>query len=938
MKSLSTTYIKDTPANDITVSNDENNNNNNVSTPSLDSILTSKTNIIQQQTNNNKNTHSTIKETNKLTLSYDPINKLQILNQFEIIKEIGIGMHSKVKLGYDLQLKRPIAIKIMNRNEKKRSKFKFEQNYKIRQEINCLKLINNHNNIIKLFEVLDDFKSRKIYLIMEYCPKGEIKWCNDSENELDAKGPPRWSFQRVREMTRDVILGLEYLHNKGIIHRDIKPANLLISKNNTIKISDFSISLISNKQQHSPSTEHNNDFLQIIKTEGTPAFFAPEICLGDDIEQKFNIPTSSSNSPPQDYLISTKIDVWALGITVYCLLFGMLPFTSKFELKLFDKIINQHVEFPEYVTLLHNNISHPSSIQEYELAKDFISNLLVKNPLERSSIDECKNHRFICFDFNNNLINDQRTKDVKLQYKLKFLTRQIIPLPTEEDRNKDFIYRDDMDNKAHYDMDSFLSPIVSPTTSEGDNSSISRSNTPTNTLGSKKKKNKKISSNNNINNKNKKTQKNDSTMVHLPINSSFASLDSFYIENFAMSKLNQEDPSLFNAKFKSTSQPAMDYSPKHSQTDLVVPRRRRRRRGKHSNKDSNTFNIDSGSGNNSGLYLDDNSNKSNSSIGVNVHDLNSKPSSRVPSNNKLSQNNSSGFSSNVSMSSNGSMHRELFKGRVSPHSPFHNDSLPKLSSIDKILDPSIPTIKTTPLLDKKKCKRTDRHSDKCAFNELSASNNDNRITSTLDSDKSSNISNYSSSPIQPSYYVTSEDASVVSFRNMPHFSNMIPPDTIASLMSSSNSESSLATSRSSSSISSSSSFSVSNSNSTNQSGDSESDSGEELILNIGNSGHMRRRQSQYAPKLEQQNIDATINSSPSSKALPCSPIRLKRNSSSSSQHFGSISARPSATNLIQTNTINEDNIMTESFISGELDSRILLKDVLDNTPYNNKQQ
>lgn len=936
MKSLSSTHLQSTDIsanNNINNNNNNNNdqNNNNVSTPSLDSILPTNKNI------------KSIKETNKITLSYDPINKLQILNQFEIIREIGVGMHSKVKLAYDLSLKKPVAVKIMNRKEKKRSKFKFEQNFKIRQEINCLKLINKHSNIIKLFEVLDDFQSRKIYLIMEYCPKGEIKWCNDTENELDAKGPPQWSFQRVREMIRDVILGLEYLHNKGIIHRDIKPANLLISNNNIVKISDFSISVIMNQYIHTPTTEHNKDFLQIIKTEGTPAFFAPEICLGNEIWNKFNILRDNEQFQNENYFISTKIDTWALGITTYCLLFGMLPFTSKFELKLFDKIINEPVQFPEYSTIIHNNISNPTSIQEYELAKDFISKLLIKNPLDRLSTNDCKNHGFICFDFNNTIINDSRTKDLKLQQKLKFLTKQIITLPLEDNDindHKDFIYppnntdtndADDMVNKGHK-MESFLSPITSPTTSIGDNNSISRSSTA---IFKNKKKTK---------SKKKKKRNKDNTMVNLPINSSFASLDSFYIENFAMTKLNQEDPTIFNTKFKSSSQPAMEYSPKNSQTDLLIPRTRKRR-GK---KQSNNFKIDSG--NTSSVYLDDNNNtnnKTNSSLRVNIHDLNSQPSSRIPSNSKIlhspklnNSNNNSSFSSNVSMPSNGSLHRELYKGRVSPQSPLHNDSLPKLSSIDKQLNPSIPSIKTnnTSSSSDEKLqthKRKGRRGEKCSFNEFYTSTNENHTTSTVDSDKSSIVSDYSSSPIQPSYHVTSEDASIVSFRNMPYFPNMIPPESITSSMlslrSSMSSSSSGSSRSSSSSMSSSSSFSISNSNSNSE---SESDSGEELILNIGNSGHMRRRQSQHTSKSQPQTIEVNMNSPQSNKTLPISPIKLKRNSSSS-QHFSNASPRPSSTNLLQMSKLNEDNIITDNFISGELDSVMLLKDVLDNTPCNN---
>lgn len=931
-------------------------------------------------------TYRPIKETNKITLSYDPTNKLQILNQFEIIREIGVGMHSKVKLGFDLIQKKPIAIKIMNRREKKRSKFKFEQNFKIRQEINCLKRCNRHNNIIKLYEVLDDFQSRKIYLIMEFCPKGEIKWCPDNVNELDAIGPPDLSFQRSREMIRDVILGLEYLHNQGIIHRDIKPANLLISNNGTIKISDFSISVIMDNDNHPASTENdgNEDFLKVIKTEGTPAFFAPEICLGEEIWEKFNISKeehyiTDNQTQNNNYFISPKIDVWALGITAFCLLFGMLPFTSKFELKLFDKIINSEIMFPEFVELIRNNTSHISSIQEYELAKDFIHKLLKKNPLERMSVDECKNHGFICFDFNTTLPNDSRTKDVKLQQKLKFLTKQrhdtiVMQDPTIIEENKastnennasipeldNELYSDVSEFNKQHNMNAFLSPVPSGTLSNATSSNDAMSSTSLqepniDTImkldsSSSEMVNKQSSSHKSRSHKNKsrrrrrrRKRRDSGKMVNLPINSSFASLDSFYIENFAMTKLNQEDPTIYNSKFKSLSQPVVNdqnISSRSSQTELKVPRRRRGARRNNQSEPKNKT-----------LYSDSDSGNSNSSLRINVNDINSQPSSRVPSGKLLSpklHQNFSSFSSNATLSSNGSassnasIHKDLFRGRVSPHSPLHNDSLPILSSIDKKLENNTPSLKFSYPTDKNGLNQGNNNKIKQrAINSNSHYSPTSRLNTkspvdSINSEQSSNGSGYapSSSPAQPSYHVTSEDASIVSFRNMPHLSNMIPADSISSSMSSLTSTSS----RSSSSSSASSLVSSSSSSSSSSSAsDSETDSGEELILSIGNSGHMRRQLSQHTQKSQksQKSQAVSLNSPLPNKTL--SPATLKRNSFSC-QQYNRVSPKGSSTNLLKMSKVDEDTVIAGNFISGEVDSRALLKDLLGKTNCNNTKK
>lgn len=990
MKSLSSTHLLE--------STDNHSNNHIISNSSISNRFSSSF-----------SSSSSVKETNKIILSYDPKNKLQILNQFEIIREIGIGTHSKVKLGYDLSLCKPVAIKIMNRKERKRSQFKFEQNLKIKQEINCLKLISKHRNIIQLFEILDDFQSRKIYLIMEYCPGGEIKWCPETVNELDASGPPQWSFQRVREMVRDVILGLEYLHHRGIIHRDIKPANLLISYNNIVKISDFSISVIINESHQnnskyniisSPSTTttaissipsssassylsgttttntevgSNIDYLQLIKTEGTPAFFAPELCLGYDAWNKFKLPSndttsnSSSNTNSttntDNYFLSTKIDVWALGITTFCLLFGMLPFKSKFELELFNKIINDPVKYPEYVDLMTNNISEITSIQEYELAKDFIEQLLIKNPFNRISVTECKNHPFICFDFNNKIINDSRTKDSKLLQKLNFLTKQdeenIVTLDNNMDDNENnitqFCTDTDAFNKGHK-IDSFLTPTNSLTMTKNPSLvNIHKHKLPTTNPISpikksikslnKKTRNKRNKSkemldnnensdstncSNNNNNNNNENYNNDdydssssNTMVNLPINSSFASLDSFYIENFAMTKLIQEDSEALNSKFKSASQPIVTEpipSTKSSQNDLTIPRRRRRR---HSKNKKNIGNI----------YNDNNSIKTNSSIRLNIHDLNSQPSSRIPSNHKLLQSptfgqNFSSFSSNLTSSSNGSVNKDLYKGRISPNSPLNSDLLPRSKFIDSQLESPISS--SNPIsfdnkdkeVGKRSFNKDNQYNEKDTFNTVYKSSINKNINSPMGNSRSPMESDVSLSPSQPSYHITSTDASVVSFRNMPQFSDLIPSGPITPLESSSSTMSSTCSSSTlSSSISTSSSYSSSSSN-------HDSDSGEELILNIGHSGHIRRQLSQQAQNLNSANTnDRDLVRKNSIVSTPSRKIYSRKESPQSTSN-----------KVSDTNSIDTENIINGKFIGGDMDSRKLLKDVLNHNSCTNNNK
>ncbi|CAR23337.1 serine/threonine-protein kinase [Lachancea thermotolerans CBS 6340] len=358
-----------------------------------------------------------VKETTKISLEYDPISKRKVLNTYEIIGELGHGQHGKVKLARDLVTKQLVAIKIVDRNGGKSNRFSFKKRAsgsdKIKREIAIMKKC-HHEHVVKLIEVLDDSTSRKIYLVLEYCSNGEVKWCPGDQLETEARGPPLLTFQRAREIFRGVVLGLEYLHYQGIIHRDIKPANLLISGSGTVKISDFGVSFAASNTEGGYGSL---DELELAKTAGTPAFFAPEICLGHEASEKFS---SGQPAERKGLMISHKIDIWAIGVTLHCLLFGMLPFFSEFELELFDKIINENLALKPYADMASNGVSQISCVEEYNAAKDLLEKLLTKNPFERIDIPGIKRHPFVCWDFESTSDSASELSVDKLMEKLKF--------------------------------------------------------------------------------------------------------------------------------------------------------------------------------------------------------------------------------------------------------------------------------------------------------------------------------------------------------------------------------------------------------------------------------------------------------------------------------------------------------------------------------------
>jgi serine/threonine protein kinase len=195
--------------------------------------------------------------------------------------------------------------------------------------------------------------------VLEYVDRGELKW-------RDRAGRPILFLDEIRPLIRDVVLGLEYIHFQGIIHRDIKPGNLLITHDGTVKISDFGVSHLA-KMDEAGNLLPEND-LDLAKTAGSPAFFAPELCQFE--------------TRP---IITKAIDVWALGVTFYCLLFGREPFPDvQGEMELYHRIRTEEIEPPAD---LAGRIDAD--------AKDLLKRLLAKDPKQRITLPQVRRHPFI---------------------------------------------------------------------------------------------------------------------------------------------------------------------------------------------------------------------------------------------------------------------------------------------------------------------------------------------------------------------------------------------------------------------------------------------------------------------------------------------------------------------------------------------------------------
>lgn len=129
-----------------------------------------------------------VRETKELETDYDPITGLKTINHYSIIDEIGRGTHGKVKLGFDLRSRDLVAIKIVERSQGRprlgrKGDGAESSETKIRREIAILKKI-RHENVVRLLEVIDDDRSKKVYLVLEYVVRGEVKWRKDGDPDV----------------------------------------------------------------------------------------------------------------------------------------------------------------------------------------------------------------------------------------------------------------------------------------------------------------------------------------------------------------------------------------------------------------------------------------------------------------------------------------------------------------------------------------------------------------------------------------------------------------------------------------------------------------------------------------------------------------------------------------------------------------------------------
>jgi serine/threonine protein kinase len=252
------------------------------------------------------------------------------IGKFEIKELIGKGATASVYLGKDPFTGQEVAVKVALQaafsDPKHGEKFR-------KMFINEASLAGKlrHPHIVSVFDAGTDDDLH--YIVMEYVPGDTL--------DKYAKPEKLLPYDDVIEIVFKVATALDYAARRGVIHRDIKPANLLLDKDGTVKISDFGTALM-----------ENSDLTQIVDPVGSPAYMSPEHLKGDSITH--------------------QADIYSLGVVMYRLLSGRLPFTAKNQVELIKKISQEE---PPELTALRADIS--------PLLVRIVEKCMRKNPLER---------------------------------------------------------------------------------------------------------------------------------------------------------------------------------------------------------------------------------------------------------------------------------------------------------------------------------------------------------------------------------------------------------------------------------------------------------------------------------------------------------------------------------------------------------------------------
>lgn len=273
-------------------------------------------------------------------------HKHNLKHRYEFLETLGKGTYGKVKKAVE-RSGRMVAVKSIRKD-----KIKDEQDLlHIHREIEIMSSL-NHPYITTIYEVFEN--KDKIVIVMEYASRGDLY---DYVCEKQ-----RITEHEARHFFRQIVSAVQYCHRNGIVHRDLKLENILLDGNGNVKIADFGLS----------NLYHKDEYLQTFC--GSPLYASPEIVNGRPYK-------------------GPEVDTWSLGVLLYTLVHGAMPFDGQNHKNLIQQISTGNYRKP----------SNPSD------ACGLIRWMLMVNPERRATIEEIAGHWWLNWGYQNTLLAESET-------------------------------------------------------------------------------------------------------------------------------------------------------------------------------------------------------------------------------------------------------------------------------------------------------------------------------------------------------------------------------------------------------------------------------------------------------------------------------------------------------------------------------------------------
>jgi serine/threonine protein kinase len=270
------------------------------------------------------------------------------IGPYHLVHPIGSGSFSVVLLVRDHE-SRDFACKVVSRAFLVQTK----NVHRFEQELRVLEMV-HHPNVVGVNDVI--YTDTLIFVVMEYCPGGELFHFIADHGRL--------AENECRSLFAEMLSGVAYLHSRSIAHRDLKPENILLGDRFHAKITDFGL-----------CRTMNGDSLATTAC-GSPQYAAPEVVLGKTYDARIS-------------------DIWSLGIVLYAMATGEIPWHSTTEFELFKEIARGEYHIPGYVSP--------------ELAV-LLRGMINPNPDDRMTIEEIERSPWMSIEIRQQTIGAQLSK------------------------------------------------------------------------------------------------------------------------------------------------------------------------------------------------------------------------------------------------------------------------------------------------------------------------------------------------------------------------------------------------------------------------------------------------------------------------------------------------------------------------------------------------